>query len=101
MITVVYRVVAKEGQSQNLENIISDFEQCAHESPDCIYYTFFKSISNSLEYLVYYRFATKLAQDEHIKNLQTKVGPPRIGRDLPEKFLDLLDQEELVLFEDK
>lgn len=101
MITVVYRVVAKEGQSQNLESVISEFVKCAHESTDCVYYTFFRSISNPLEYLVYYRFTSKLAQDEHIKNLHTKVGPPRIERDLPEKFLDLLDQEELVLFEDK
>ena len=101
MITVVYRIVAKEGKREELIQIIHQFTKCAHKSVDCHYYTFFQSLENNKEFLVYYRFANKIAQDDHIKNLHKKIGPAPTGRDLPEKFLNLIDQEELILFKDE
>lgn len=100
MITVVYRVVAKAGAVQELEKVIGQFTAIALSSSDCLKYSFYKSLNNPNEFIVHYNFKSKESQDFHIQKLQSEVGPPRKGRDLPEKFLGLLSEEELVLFED-
>lgn len=98
MVTVIYRVVAKEGKEEEFKKIALLCTQCAHESKDCLYYTFFRSVTNPQEFLVYYRFKNKKAQDKHIENLHRKIGPAESKRDLPVKFLELLDEEEIVSF---
>jgi quinol monooxygenase YgiN len=98
MVTVVYKVVTKEGNEEKFKEIALKCQQCAHESEECLYYSFFQSITDPKEFLVYYRFKDKKAQDKHILNLQKKIGPAKGKRDLPNKFLELLSDEEVVLF---
>ncbi|SRR6266404_4857165 len=98
MVTVVYRVVAKKGEEKNFEQIAKICVECAHESKECLYYQFFKSITKPNEFLVYYRFKNKKAQDIHIQNLHKKIGPAKKDRDLPIKFTELLSEEEVILF---
>ncbi|MCF7815578.1 MAG: antibiotic biosynthesis monooxygenase [Candidatus Pacebacteria bacterium] len=97
MVTVVYRVLAKKGKERQFEKIALKCVECAHESKNCISYAFFKSLTNSREFLVYYKFASKKAQDVHIENLHKKIRPAENKRGLPDKFLSLLDEEEVVL----
>jgi quinol monooxygenase YgiN len=97
MITVVYRVLAKKGMEDEFEKIARTCVVCAHESKDCISYAFFKSLTNRREFIVHYKFRSKKAQDAHIANLHAKIGPAKSKYDLPDKFLNLLDEEELVL----
>jgi quinol monooxygenase YgiN len=101
MVSVVYRVVAKNNKEKDFKKIAIKCDECAHESKDCLYYSFFQSITNPNDFIVYYRFTNKKAQDEHIKKLQQKIGPAKDNRDLPAKFLELLQEEELVLFKTK
>lgn len=96
MVTVVYRVVAKEGKDKEFKQIALKCVECAYESKDCLYYTFFRSLTDPREFMVYYKFTNKEAQDRHIENLGKKIGPARQNRDLPENFLRLLDEEELI-----
>jgi len=98
MLSVVYRVVIKTDKIEEFEKIALLCTKCAHEDEDCLYYSFFRSLTNPQDFIVYYRFTDKEAQDRHIKNLHLKIGPPRTSRDLSEKFLELLADEELVLF---
>ena len=98
MITVVSKVLTKVGaHAKEFETIARKCVTCAHESKDCISYSFFKSLTNPREFIVHYKFKSKRAQNEHIENLQKKIGPAKNKRDLPDKFLDLLDEEEVVL----
>lgn len=98
MVTVVYRMQTKEGKEDEFKKIALKCEECAKESNGCLYYSFFRSLTNPREFLVYYRFTNRKAQDAHIENLQKKIGPAESKRDLPNKFLNLLDEEEVVLF---
>lgn len=98
MVTVVYRVTTKPGMDEKFKDIALQCTKCAHESEDCLYYSFYQSIVNPNEFIVYYRFTNKRAQDIHIKNLQEKIGPSKGNRDLPIKFLELLQDEEVVVF---
>jgi quinol monooxygenase YgiN len=98
MVTVVYRVLTKKGKEDEFKKIARICTKCAHESKDCLYYEFFRSLTNPREFLVYYRFKTRAAQDAHIAHLQEKIGPAESKRDLPDKFLKLLDEEEVILF---
>lgn len=98
MVTVVYRVVTKSGNEETFRQVALKCVECAHESKDCLYYNFFQSLTDPKEFIVYYRFTSKEAQDKHIENLHKKIGPARSGRDLPIKFLELLQDEEVVLF---
>lgn len=97
MVTVVYRVLTKTGKESEFKKIALMCVECAHESRDCLHYSFFQSLINPREFIVYYRFTSKKAQDRHIENLQKKIGPAKSKQDLPDKFLDLLDEEEVVL----
>lgn len=98
MITIVYRVVVKKGKEGEFKKIALTCERCAHESKDCVYYSFFRSLTNPREFLVHYKFTSRAAQDRHIENLQKKIGPGKSKRDLPDKFLHLLEEEDVVLF---
>ena len=98
MVTVVYRVLTKTGKENEFKKIALLCEKSAHESKDCLYYSFFRSLTNKREFIVYYRFRNRKAQDKHIENLQKKIGPADSKRDLPDKFLNLLDEEEVILF---
>jgi len=98
---MVYRVVAKEGEENALRSIVRECVSYAHESKDCLYYTFFESLTKPGEFIVYYRFTNKAAQDVHIKHLQEKIGPAKEEGDLPIKFLNLVATEEIVFFENK
>lgn len=98
MVTVVYKVTTKPGLEHKFKDIALQCTRCAHESKDCLYYSFFQSITNPFEFIVYYRFTSKKAQDIHITNLQKKIGPAEDAQDLPVKFLELLEDDEVVLF---
>lgn len=97
MISVVYRVTAKPGMEDDFRKVALECTKIAHESKDCLYYSFFQSLTNPQDFIVYYRFTTKKAQDIHIKHLQERIGPAEGDRDLPIKFLELLQDEEVVL----
>lgn len=101
MLSVVYRVVTQIHKEEEFEEIARLCSKCAHEDKDCLYYSFYKSLTNPKEFIVYYKFTDKNAQDRHILNLHQKIGPPRKGRDLPERFLELLEDEELILFKNE
>lgn len=98
MVTVVYRVLTKKGKEDEFKKIARICTDCAHESQECLYYEFFRSLSNPREFLVYYRFTNRKAQDAHIAHLHEKIGSAESKRDLPDKFLKLLDEEEVILF---
>jgi len=98
MVTVVYKVQVKEGREEEFRGVALACERVAHESRGCIYYSFFRSLTNSREFVVFYRFSSKRAQDSHIKHLQEVLGSADKGRDLPRKFMDLVENEDLVLF---
>jgi quinol monooxygenase YgiN len=98
MVTVVYRVLIKKGKESEFKKIAIQCVKYAHESSGCLSYAFFRSLTNPREFLVHYRFTNKKAQDKHIENLHKKIGPAEGDRDLPRKFLNLLDDEEVVLF---
>lgn len=98
MLTMIYRVVAKPGKSEEFRKVALECEKVAHSSPDCLSYTFYESLNNPHEFIVYYKFTNKEAQDRHILKLQSVLGPAKNGRDLPTKFTDLLASEEIVYF---
>ncbi len=98
MVTVVYKVVIKTGSEEEFRKVALKCEECAHMSEECLYYSFFRSLDNPREFLVYYRFKTKSGQDKHIEKLREVLGPSPSKRDLPHKFLDLLSAEEVILF---
>lgn len=98
MVTVVYRVVTKIGAEEKFKKIAFICEDCAHKSKECLYYAFFQSLKNPREFLVYYRFKSKKGQDRHIDKLREVLGPSPSKRDLPLKFLELLSDEDVILF---
>lgn len=98
MVTVVYRVVTKRNKEKEFKNIALQCVSCARKSKECVKYTFFQALDNPREYLVYYRFSSLQGQTKHIENLRKILGPSPLGRDLPKKFIDLLEDEEVVLF---
>lgn len=98
MVTVVYRVQAQKGREREFQKIALTCVECARANKDCLYYSFFKSLTDPKEFIVYNRFKSRKAQDIHIANLQEKIGPAKSKRDLPNNFLKLLDEEEVVLF---
>lgn len=99
MLTMVYRVVVKAGCEELFQDVALKCTECAHESADCLYYTFYASLANPREFLVYYRFTDKAAQDRHIEHLQHKIGPASGKGELPDAFLDLIEEEEIVFFQ--
>ena len=101
MVTVVYKVLIKEGKEEQFKEIALKCEECAHSSKDCIYYTFYRSLNNPRDFIVSYRFTSKEAQDNHIEKLQEVIGPAPNKRDLPSKFLELVESEDVVLFDVK
>jgi quinol monooxygenase YgiN len=98
MVVVVYRVIVKEKKEEDFKKIALTCTESALKSTDCIKYTFFQALDNPREFLVYYRFKDLDAQKNHIENLRKVLGPSPEGRDLPRKFIELLEDEELVLF---
>lgn len=98
MVTVVYRVVTKKGKEEEFKKIALQCVSCARKSKECIRYTFFQALDNPREYLVYYRFTSLEGQTNHIENLRKILGPSPSGRDLPKKFIELLEEEDVVLF---
>jgi len=98
MVTVVYKVVTKKNKQEDFKKVALICQKCAHKSKECLYYNFFQSLTNPQEFLVYYRFKTKKGQDKHIEKLIEALGPSPSNRDLPFKFLNLLSNEEVVLF---
>lgn len=97
---MVYRVEIKKGEEENFKKIALKCVQSARKSKDCLKYSFFQSIDNPQEFIVHYRFKSLAAQNRHIANLQKILGPSpnNQARDLPKKFVDLLSDEEIVLF---
>lgn len=98
MVVVVYRVVTKKGKEEEFKQIALTCTKSALTSNDCKKYTFFQAIDNPREFLVYYRFKDLEAQKTHVDNLRNILGPSPAGRDLPAKFIELLDDEEVILF---
>lgn len=100
MITVVYRMVTYVGKEKVFEEVAKKCIESARSSKGCIKYSFFRSLTNPCEFLVHYQFTTKKDQDVHIENLKKLLGPSPTGRDLPLKFIELLKEEDVVLFKD-
>ena len=78
------------GKEHEFEKMIQEFTDCAHESSECLIYSFFKSFSEPGGYIVFYKFTSKKAQDEHIANLAKKIGPAKSKGELLEKFFELI-----------
>lgn len=100
MVTVVYRMKVKQGCEGEFEDLVGQFRKSALETDGCITYTFYKSLADPAEFIVYYRFESRGSQDKHIKNLIKKFGPALRGRDLPGAFLDLIAEDELIMSAD-
>ncbi len=75
MVTVIYKVLTKQNKEKQFEEVAIKCEEIARSSKDCIYYSFFRSLSNPREFVVYYRFSSKEAQDKHTEKLQKALGP--------------------------
>ena len=101
MVTVVYRVIVKKGKENNFKEIAFVCTKSARKSNNCLKYTFFQAIDNPREFLVHYKFKNIDDQKIHIENLRKLLGSSPKGRDLPAKFIDLLEAEEVVLFDQK
>ncbi len=101
MVTVIYKVLTKQNKEKQFEEVAIKCEEIARSSKDCIYYSFFRSLSNPREFVVYYRFSSKEAQDKHTEKLQKALGPAPDKRDLPIIFLELVESEEVILFDVK
>ena len=99
MVTVVYRMTTKPGREQEFIELVKQFRESALQTTGCITYTFYQSLTDTNSFIVYYRFASKEDQDQHVSNLIRKFGRAAAGSNLPLKFTELLAEDEVILFD--
>lgn len=95
MLTILYRVVTKEGQERAFRDLAeATLMPVAVKMPGCTRFSLFQNGVNTREFIFFETWDGEQSVHEYKKKLITLLGEPRPGEEFPEAMNRLIAEDE-------